>query len=108
MVFPKYCVVVFVHGCFWHSHSCSLFKWPKTRATFWKGKIDRNMERERAVLSALKADGRRVLVIWECGLKGRQRRDLREVLDSAEAFIRESEKPSAEIAEYESIDRPAL
>ncbi len=107
MVFAKYRTVVFVHGCFWHGHGCSLFKWPKTRAAFWKGKIDRNMERDREALSALKADGWRVLVVWECALKGRQRRDLPDVMDRAESFIRGSGKAFAEIAEYESIDRRA-
>jgi len=107
MVFPKYRTVVFVHGCFWHGHGCSLFKWPKTRATFWKNKIDRNMERDRAALSALKAAGWRALVIWECALKGRQRRDIQDVLDGADAFIRGSGKDFAEIAEYESIEKRA-
>ncbi len=107
IVFPKYRTVVFVHGCFWHGHGCSLFKWPKTRAAFWKNKINRNMERDREALSALKADGWRVLVVWECALKGRQRRDLAEVLDGAEAFIRGGGKPFAEIAEYESIEKRA-
>jgi len=107
MVFPKYRTVVLVHGCFWHGHGCSLFKWPKTRAAFWKSKIDGNMERDVQVLTALNADGWRVLVVWECALKGKQRRDLAEVLDQAEVFIRGSRKPFAEIAEYESIEKRA-
>ncbi|MEF2074592.1 very short patch repair endonuclease [Consotaella aegiceratis] len=107
MVFPKYRTVVLVHGCFWHGHGCSLFKWPKTRAAFWKGKIDGNMERDRQALTALNADGWRVLVVWECALKGKQRRDLAEVLDSAVAFIRGSGKPFVEIAEYESKEKRA-
>lgn len=107
MVFPKYRTVLLVHGCFWHGHGCSLFKWPKTRAAFWKDKIDRNMARDRQALAALKADGWRVLVVWECALKGRQKRNLPDVLDGAEAFIRGSGKAFAEIAECESIDRRA-
>ena len=107
LVFPKHRAVVFVHGCFWHGHGCSLFNWPKTRAAFWKSKIDRNMARDREALAALKADGWRVLVVWECALKGKRRRDLSDVLDGAEAFIRESRKAVAEIAEYESIGKRA-
>jgi len=99
MVFPRYRAVIFVHGCFWHGHGCSLFKWPKTRAVFWKGKIDRNMERDRRAMAALNADGWRVLIVWECALKGRQRRDPPDVLSNAEAFIRVSGKFLAEIAE---------
>jgi DNA mismatch endonuclease (patch repair protein) len=107
MVFPKYRTVVLVHGCFWHGHGCSLFKWPKTRAAFWKGKIDGNMERDCQALAALNADGWRALVVWECALKGKQKRNLPDVLDRADAFIRNSEKTFAEIAEYESIEKRA-
>lgn len=108
MVFPRHRAVVFVHGCFWHGHGCSLFKWPKTRAAFWKSKIDRNMERDREALAALDADGWRVLVVWECALKGKKRREFPDVLSDAEAFIREKRKSFAEIAEYASIDERAL
>ena len=107
MVFPKYRTVVFVHGCFWHGHGCSLFKWPKTRAAFWKDKIERNMARDRLALAALKADEWRVLVVWECALKGKHRRDLQDVLYGADAFIRAGEMAFAEIAEYESIEKRA-
>lgn len=104
IVFPRYRAVVFVHGCFWHGHGCSLFKWPKTRAAFWESKIKGNMERDRQVLRALKAEGWRALVVWECALKGRHRRALPDVLSYAESFIREGRKPFAEIAEYGSMD----
>ena len=107
MVFPKYRTVVFVHGCFWHGHGCSLFKWPKTRAAFWKTKINRNMERDRKALAALKADEWRAIVVWECALRGKHRRALPDVLSNAEAFIRHGRKCMAEIAECESIAKRA-
>ena len=107
LVFPGYRAVVFVHGCFWHGHGCSLFKWPKTRAAFWKNKIHRNIERDREAMAALKVDGWRVLVVWECALKGKQKRALSDVLDGAESFIRQGRKFFAEIAEFESIDKRA-
>lgn len=107
LVFPRYRTVVFVHGCFWHGHGCSLFKWPKTRAAFWKGKIDRNIERDREAMAALKVDRWRALVVWECALKGKQKRALSDVLDGAESFIRQGRKVFAEIAECESIDKRA-
>jgi DNA mismatch endonuclease (patch repair protein) len=31
IVLPRYKAVIFVHGCFWHGHECTHFKWPKTR-----------------------------------------------------------------------------
>ena len=107
MVFPKYRAVVFVHGCFWHGHGCSLFKWPQTRAAFWKTKIDRNMERDRAVQAALKTAEWRSVVVWECALRGKYRRALPDVLSDAEAFIRHGRESVAEIAEYESMGREA-
>ena len=105
MVFPRHRSVVFVHGCFWHGHGCSLFRWPKTRATFWRTKINRNIVRDRSSLAELKADGWRALVVWECALRGRHRRAMQDVLSRAEAFIRQGREFVAEIAEYESTHR---
>lgn len=28
MVFPRYRALVFVHGCYWHGHDCTLFRLP--------------------------------------------------------------------------------
>ena len=61
--------VIFVNGCFWHHHSCKFFVWPKTHSTFWKNKIDKNVDRDAANISNLKNMGWDVLVIWECELK---------------------------------------
>ena len=38
--------VIFVHGCFWHGHSCNRGnRLPKTNAEYWKAKIERNVAR---------------------------------------------------------------
>ena len=103
LVFAKYRAVVMVHGCFWHGHRCSLFRWPKTRAEFWKDKITRNAERDREVLIALRADGWRALVVWECALKGKYRRRLSAVLNVTETFVRQSQASFAEIAEDNGV-----
>lgn len=99
MVFPKYRVVVFVHGCFWHGHGCSLFKWPQTRPGFWKTKINHNMERDRKVRTAVTAAGWRMIIVWECALKGKYRRSLQDVLNDVETFVRNDRKQVVEIAE---------
>lgn len=104
MVFPRHRAVVFAHGCFWHGHGCSLFKWPETRAAFWRKKINRNIERDRNALVALSADGWRILVIWECALRGRHRRAIHYVLNSAEDFIRQSHESVIEIREESDSD----
>lgn len=73
IVFPGLRAVIFVHGCFWHGHNCSLFKWPATRPEFWRTKIGRNQENDARVVDALLADGWRVGVVWECAIRGRDR-----------------------------------
>ncbi len=87
LVLPRFNAVIFVHGCFWHSHDCHLFRMPSTRPEFWRAKLERNRQRDDEVRSALRAAGWRILVIWECALKGRTRLDLKAVLDDAAAWI---------------------
>jgi len=71
IVLTKYPVAVFVHGCFWHRHTgCGLASTPATRARFWKNKFDANIARDRRNIEALISAGWRVIVIWECGVKG--------------------------------------
>lgn len=81
IVLPKHRAVIFINGCFWHGHDCHLFKWPKTREDFWREKIGRNKVRDQAKRAALEQAGWRVLVIWECALKGKGRRDPDDVLE---------------------------
>jgi DNA mismatch endonuclease (patch repair protein) len=58
---------VFVHGCFWHGHHCKRgARAPKDNASYWRAKIARNVARDAATLQALKRQGWRTLVIWEC------------------------------------------
>ena len=88
MVFPKYRAVILVNGCFWHLHHCHLFKWPSTRPEFWKQKLEGNRSRDLRNLEALKEQGWRVFVIWECALKGRYRHDINHIADTAAAFLK--------------------
>lgn len=88
IVLPRHHDVVLVHGCFWHGHDCHLFRWPSSRQDFWRKKIARNRARDAEVRAALAACGWRVLVIWECALKGRERRLLEAVLSVASAWLR--------------------
>ncbi|MDH2053474.1 very short patch repair endonuclease [Achromobacter marplatensis] len=69
LVFPRYKVVVFVHGCFWHRHSeCSIATTPKSNTSFWLQKFEKNVKRDRLVSAQLQELGWRVLVVWECEL----------------------------------------
>ncbi len=73
LVFPKYHAVVFVHGCFWHGHRCHLFKVPETNQRFWLLKIGTNRDHDVCNRRELRSQGWRVLTIWECALRGRQK-----------------------------------
>jgi DNA mismatch endonuclease (patch repair protein) len=70
LVFAKLRKVVFVHGCFWHRHACPRGRsHPADRYEFWAAKFAANVRRDRAAARALRREGWRVLVIWECHLK---------------------------------------
>lgn len=82
MVFPRYKAVIQVNGCFWHSHGCHLFKWPSTRKEFWEAKLLDNRRRDECTTRELANLGWRVLVIWECALKGKRKRGFEEVIQT--------------------------
>ncbi|MDY0872660.1 very short patch repair endonuclease [Dongia rigui] len=90
LVFPRHKAVIFVHGCFWHGHNCSLFKLPETRQAFWQSKIDSNRKRDEQILDRLRSAGWRVMLVWECALRGPRRRQPDDVLEACEKFILEN------------------
>lgn len=70
LTFPKHHKVIFVHGCYWHMHRCKYGRvTPRTNAEFWRRKRESNVKRDRKQLAALKREGWRTLVIWECETK---------------------------------------
>lgn len=87
LVFSSRRAVIFIHGCFWHGHDCSLFRWPGTRPQFWRDKIDGNIARDARVRNELLAAGWRVMDVWECQLRGRGRRPPGDVLVACAAFL---------------------
>lgn len=87
LVLPKYHAVIFAHGCFWHGHNCPMFKLPTTNSEFWSRKVLRNRTNDSAVLGALHQQGWRVMVVWECVLRGRARWPFDEVLDTVMAWL---------------------
>ncbi len=75
MVFPGRRKVIFVHGCFWHGHTCARgSRVPKTNAEYWENKIRKNRERYSRQLVELRVEGWAVLAVWECEV--RDERDL--------------------------------
>lgn len=79
IVLPRFKVVIFVNGCFWHGHKCLGGRRPKTNRTFWETKIQRNISRDRSVARKLRNMGWRVFTVWECRLEGGVQRLLRAI-----------------------------
>ena len=64
-VWHKQRLVVFVDGCFWHG--CPrCYRSPRHNPAFWRAKIQGNRQRDKKVDHRLRADGWRVVRIWEC------------------------------------------
>jgi DNA mismatch endonuclease (patch repair protein) len=67
-------IAIFVHGCFWHSHTCKVGRRrPRSNTDYWIPKLARNKERDRAHRARLNRDGWRTLVIWECELANEEK-----------------------------------
>lgn len=82
LVFAARRKVIFVHGCFWHQHSCRQGnRLPKSRQDYWVPKLRRNVERDAADQRLLQESGWNVMVIWECETK-------KGCVDALEAKIR--------------------
>lgn len=66
IVFAGRRAVLFVHGCFWHSHGCGRTHTPRSNTTYWGPKLGKNRKRDREHLLALSRAGWRTMVVWEC------------------------------------------
>lgn len=70
VVLPKWHVIVFVNGCFWHAHEhCAKHTMPKSNVEYWSAKLLRNRERDHEQHAKLAAMGWRVIDVWECELE---------------------------------------
>ncbi len=67
IVMPAHGTVIFVHGCYWHMHTCKRGRsTPATNASFWRVKRTKTRQRDRKTMAKLRRAGWRVLVVWEC------------------------------------------
>jgi DNA mismatch endonuclease, patch repair protein len=74
LVFASRKKIVFVHGCFWHGHSCrSGRNRPASHTTYWDAKLERNVVRDRANAAKLRRLGWRVFSVWECQVREQER-----------------------------------
>lgn len=78
----KYKIVIFIDSCFWHQcpvHGNS----PKTNTSFWKKKLDRNVERDKEVTEYYKDQGWHIKRVWEHEIKN----DIEKVVEDLVTFI---------------------
>jgi DNA mismatch endonuclease, patch repair protein len=69
LVFPVKRTAIFVHGCFWHRHSCKAGRsTPTTRSAFWRNKFALNVERDRRNRLVIEKMRWKVIEVWECQL----------------------------------------
>ena len=74
IVLPKYSAAILVHGCFWHRHpGCRGCTTPKTNLDYWLPKLEGNAERDKRHKKALAELGWKVLIVWECEIRNRER-----------------------------------
>lgn len=70
IVLPKYKTMVFINGCFWHVHNCKYFSLPKTNRDFWLEKLENNKKRDKLIYLKNQNMGWKIIVIWQCEIKG--------------------------------------
>lgn len=76
LVFGPKRKVIFVHGCFWHQHAratCLDGRRPNSNTGYSPPKLMRNVARDQDHRAALRKQGWRVLVVWECEAKDNAR-----------------------------------
>ncbi|WP_418502558.1 very short patch repair endonuclease [Flagellimonas sp.] len=91
IVLRKYRAVIFVHGCYWHSHGCYKSTIPATRREFWLNKFKTNRERDQRDVKLLLDSDWRVLIVWECALKGKTSMPIEKIASAVDAWLHSSE-----------------
>jgi DNA mismatch endonuclease, patch repair protein len=66
VAFTRWHVAVFVDGAFWHGHPDHFN--PASATTYWREKIARTQQRDRAAEAALDSLGWRVVRFWDLDL----------------------------------------
>jgi DNA mismatch endonuclease (patch repair protein) len=91
LVVPRYRTVIFVNGCYWHSHGCYKSTIPKSRRDFWQNKFETNRERDERNVGLLREQGWRVLTVWECVLKGKTAEPADDVAEAVKDWLQSDE-----------------
>ncbi len=84
IVLVRHLKIIDVRGCFFHMHECKYGRVvPVTNAEFWSTKRLSTVERDKRNLHALKKDGWRVMIVWECEIK-----DLKKLTTKLSSFLK--------------------
>ena len=72
IVFTRKKIAIFIHGCYWHGHDCGSHyaHASQSNKAYWGPKIERTKQRDQEHIQALEADGWKVIVLWECEIRG--------------------------------------
>lgn len=81
MSFIRWKVAVFVDGVFWHGHP-DHWNPEKASSDYWRTKIARNVERDRAADAALSEQGWTVVRVWDEDVKNSLNGCVRRVMDA--------------------------
>ncbi|BEH16586.1 very short patch repair endonuclease [Marinobacter shengliensis] len=87
LTLPKHRAVVQIHGCYWHFHGCHLSKIPDTDSEWWRDKLQTTRARDHRNRKFLAAEGWRVCEVWECALRGKNRRVLADIISQIKSWL---------------------
>lgn len=83
IVFTRKKVAIFIHGCYWHGHTCGsrYAHVSKSNKGYWMPKIQRTQQRDQEHITKLKSLGWKVAVIWECQIRDHFDQTIDELVD---------------------------
>ena len=85
VVLPRYKVLIYVHGCFWHRHGgCRFATTPANNAEKWQKKFQENMLRDQKNRKDSLQLGWLPIVVWEC-----ETRDLELLASRLDTLLRQ-------------------
>lgn len=75
VVFHDERLIVFFHGCYWHSHHCRTSK----HGYQWKSLLKDIRDRDLSNISRLQKLGYETLIVWECEWRNSQQKILEQI-----------------------------
>lgn len=86
VVLVRHKKIIDVYGCFFHMHNCKYGNvTPATNTEFWQAKRQSNVDRDLRNQKALRQNGWRLMVVWEC-----ETRDLKILRKKLVSFLEKS------------------